>query len=439
MKNGFLKVCTLSPALRVADCAYNTQETIAAMQQAAQDGAALAVFPELGLTGYTCSDLFLQQPLLDAAEQGLRDILRASETLELVAVVGLPVRVDGALYNCAAVVCHGALLGLVPKTHLPNYAEFYELRHFTPAPAETRSVTLCGASVPFGTDLLFRCREMPDFCLGVEICEDLWTAAPPSSQLALNGAKVIFNLSASPESVGKHAYLRQLVAQQSGRAIAAYVYCSAGFGESTTDLVFAGNAVIAENGCILREAARFSPDEQLVVADVDIERLEFERRRNTSFRANEGATENTVIEMEIPEGLRGVALDRDIDPMPFVPKDEADRSERCEEIFRIQSHGLAQRMVHTRSEKAVVGISGGLDSTLALLVTARTFDFLHLDRAGIIGITMPGFGTTDRTYNNALELMRGLGVTIREIPIRDACTQHFQDIGGKHHGGTAAA
>ena len=240
---------------------------------------------------------------------------------------------------------------------------------------------------------------------------------------------MIFNLSASPESVGKHAYLRQLVAQQSGRAIAAYVYCSAGFGESTTDLVFAGNAVIAENGCILREAARFSPDEQLVVADVDIERLEFERRRNTSFRANEGATENTVIEMEIPEGLRGVALDRDIDPMPFVPKDEADRSERCEEIFRIQSHGLAQRMVHTRSEKAVVGISGGLDSTLALLVTARTFDFLHLDRAGIIGITMPGFGTTDRTYNNALELMRGLGVTIREIPIRDACTQHFQDIG----------
>ena len=240
---------------------------------------------------------------------------------------------------------------------------------------------------------------------------------------------MIFNLSASPESVGKHAYLRQLVAQQSGRAIAAYVYCSAGFGESTTDLVFAGNAVIAENGTVLREAARFSPEEQLVVADVDIERLEFERRRNTSFRANEGATENTVIEMEIPEGLRGVVLDRDIDPMPFVPKDEAHRSERCEEIFRIQSHGLAQRMVHTRSEKAVVGISGGLDSTLALLVTARTFDFLHLDRSGIIGITMPGFGTTDRTYNNALELMRGLGVTIREIPIRDACTQHFQDIG----------
>ena len=252
---------------------------------------------------------------------------------------------------------------------------------------------------------------------------------PPSSQLALNGAKVIFNLSASPEAAGKHAYLRQLVAQQSARTIAAYVYCSAGFGESTTDLVFAGNGIVAENGTILREAERFSPEEQLVVADVDIERLEFERRRNTSFRMNEAATENTVIEMEIPEGLRGVVLDRDIDPMPFVPKDETHRNERCEEIFRIQSHGLAQRMVHTRAEKAVIGISGGLDSTLALLVTVRTFDFLKMDRAGIIGITMPGFGTTDRTYNNALELMRGLGVTIREIPIRDACTQHFQDIG----------
>ena len=241
MKNGFLKVCTLSPALRVADCAYNTQETIAAMQQAAQDGAALAVFPELGLTGYTCSDLFLQQPLLDAAEQGLRDILRASETLELVAVVGLPVRLDGALYNCAAVVCHGALLGLVPKTHLPNYAEFYELRHFTPAPAETRSVTLCGASVPFGTDLLFRCREMPDFCLGVEICEDLWAPLPPSTRHALAGATVLANLSASDETVGKAEYRRQLVGQQSARLLSAYLYADAGHGESTTDMVFAAH------------------------------------------------------------------------------------------------------------------------------------------------------------------------------------------------------
>ena len=394
---GFLKVAAAVPHVRVADCDYNTERMAAMAEEAARRGVEIVAFPELGVTAYTCGDLLLQQTLLDAADEALERLVRATRKLPLTLIAGAPLRHGSTLYNCAVVFTQGKVLGVVPKTYIPDYGEVYENRWF----AE----------------------------FGIEICEDLWTAAPPSSQLALNGAKVIFNLSASPESVGKHAYLRQLVAQQSGRAIAAYVYCSAGFGESTTDLVFAGNAVIAENGCILREAARFSPDEQLIVADVDIERLEFERRRNTSFRANEGATENTVIEMEIPEGLRGVALDRDIDPMPFVPKDEADRSERCEEIFRIQSHGLAQRMVHTRSEKAVVGISGGLDSTLALLVTARTFDFLHLDRAGIIGITMPGFGTTDRTYNNALELMRGLGVTIREIPIRDACTQHFQDIG----------
>lgn len=275
MKNGFLKVCTLSPALRVADCAYNTQETIAAMQQAAQDGAALAVFPELGLTGYTCSDLFLQQPLLDAAEQGLRDILRASETLELVAVVGLPVRVDGALYNCAAVVCHGALLGLVPKTHLPNYAEFYELRHFTPAPAETRSVTLCGASVPFGTDLLFRCREMPDFCLGVEICEDLWAPLPPSTRHALAGATVLANLSASDETVGKAEYRRQLVGQQSARLLSAYLYADAGHGESTTDMVFAAHDLICENGALLAEAKPFGTGRAEAV--LDLGRMQCER------------------------------------------------------------------------------------------------------------------------------------------------------------------
>ena len=424
---GFLKVAAAVPHVRVADCDYNTERMAAMAEEAARRGVEIVAFPELGVTAYTCGDLLLQQTLLDAADEALERLVRATRKLPLTLIAGAPLRHGSTLYNCAVVFTQGKVLGVVPKTYIPDYGEFYENRWFASgAGISDEHIAVAGQQADFGADLTF---EVNGAEFGIEICEDLWTAAPPSSQLALNGAKVIFNLSASPESVGKHAYLRQLVAQQSGRAIAAYVYCSAGFGESTTDLVFAGNAVIAENGCILREAARFSPDEQLVVADVDIERLEFERRRNTSFRANEGATENTVIEMEIPEGLRGVALDRDIDPMPFVPKDEADRSERCEEIFRIQSHGLAQRMVHTRSEKAVVGISGGLDSTLALLVTARTFDFLHLDRAGIIGITMPGFGTTDRTYNNALELMRGLGVTIREIPIRDACTQHFQDIG----------
>ena len=384
---GFLKVAAAVPHVRVADCDYNTERMAAMAEEAARRGVEIVAFPELGVTAYTCGDLLLQQTLLDAADEALERLVRATRKLPLTLIAGAPLRHGSTLYNCAVVFTQGKVLGVVPKTYIPDYGEFYENRWFASgAGISDEHIAVAGQQADFGADLTF---EVNGAEFGIEICEDLWTAAPPSSQLALNGAKVIFNLSASPESVGKHAYLRQLVAQQSGRAIAAYVYCSAGFGESTTDLVFAGNAVIA----------------------------------------NEGATENTVIEMEIPEGLRGVALDRDIDPMPFVPKDEADRSERCEEIFRIQSHGLAQRMVHTRSEKAVVGISGGLDSTLALLVTARTFDFLHLDRAGIIGITMPGFGTTDRTYNNALELMRGLGVTIREIPIRDACTQHFQDIG----------
>ena len=424
---GFLKVAAAVPHVRVADCDYNTERMAAMAEEAARRGVEIVAFPELSVTAYTCGDLLLQPTLLDAADTALERLVRATRKLPLTLIAGVPLRHGSTLYNCAVVFTQGRVLGVVPKTHIPDYGEFYENRWFASgAGISEEHIVVAGHEADFGADLTF---EINGTEFGIEICEDLWTAVPPSSQLALNGAKVIFNLSASPEAVGKHAYLRQLVAQQSARAIAAYVYCSAGFGESSTDLVFAGNGIIAENGAVLRESARFSPDEQLVVADVDIERLEFERRRNTSFRANEGATENTVIEMEIPEGLRGVVLDRDIDPMPFVPKDETDRSERCEEIFQIQSHGLAQRLTHTRAEKAVVGISGGLDSTLALLVTVRTFDKLRLDRSGIIGITMPGFGTTDRTYNNALCLMRGLGVTIREIPIRDACLQHIRDIG----------
>ena len=424
---GFLKVAAAVPHVRVGDCDFNTERIAAMAEEAAQRGVEIVAFPELAVTAYTCADLLLLPALLDAADEALARLVKATRKLPLVIIAGAPLRHGSTLYNCAVVFTQGRVLGVVPKTYIPDYTEFYENRWFASgAGISEETISVAEQSADFGADLTFGINGTE---FGVEICEDLWTAIPPSSHLALNGAKVIFNLSASPESVGKHAYLRQLVAQQSARTLAGYVYCSAGFGESSTDLVFAGNGIVAENGRILRESGRFRLEEQLVVADIDIQRLEFERRRNTSFRMHEGAAENTVIEMEVPEGLRAAALDRDIDPMPFVPKDEADRSERCEEIFRIQSHGLAQRMVHTRSEKAVVGISGGLDSTLALLVTARTFDFLHLDRAGIIGITMPGFGTTDRTYNNALELMRGLGVTIREIPIRDACTQHFQDIG----------
>ena len=424
---GFLKVAAAVPHVRVGDCDFNTERIAAMAEEAAQRGVEIVAFPELAITAYTCADLLLQPALLDAADEALARLVKATRKLPLVIIAGAPLRHGSTLYNCAVVFTQGRVLGVVPKTYIPDYTEFYENRWFASgAGISEETISVAEQSADFGADLTFGINGTE---FGVEICEDLWTAIPPSSHLALNGAKVIFNLSASPESVGKHAYLRQLVAQQSARTLAGYVYCSAGFGESSTDLVFAGNGIVAENGRILRESGRFRLEEQLVVADIDIQRLEFERRRNTSFRMHEGAAENTVIEMEVPEGLRAAALDRDIDPMPFVPQDEAHRSERCEEIFQIQSHGLAKRLVHTRCEKAVIGISGGLDSTLALLVTVRTFDKLGLDRAGIIGITMPGFGTTDRTYNNALELMRGLGVTIREIPIRDACTQHFQDIG----------
>ena len=424
---GFLKVAAAIPQVRVADCVHNVGRITALAEEAAQRGVEAVVFPELSLTGYTCGDLLLQPALLDAAEEGLSALRKASRKLPLTLIVGAPLRHGSSLYNCAVVLAQGRVLGVVPKTYIPDYGEFYENRWFASgAGISDETIRVAGTQADFGADLTF---EVNGTEFGVELCEDLWVAVPPSSHLALNGAKVIFNLSASPEGVGKHDYLRQLVAQQSARTLSAYVYCSAGFGESSTDLVFAGNGIIAENGAILREAERFSLDEQLVVADVDVERLAFERRRNTSFRMNEGATENTVIEMEVPEGLRAAALDRDIDPLPFVPKDDALRSRRCEEIFRIQAHALAKRLAHTGCKKAVIGLSGGLDSTLALLVAVRTFDLLKIDRKGIIGITMPGFGTTDRTYNNALELMRGLGVTLREIPIRKACEQHFADIG----------
>ena len=424
---GFLKVAAAVPRVKVGDCAWNASRLAALADEAAQRGVEIVVFPELALTGYTCGDLLLHGSLLDAADEALEELVRATRKLPLTLIAGIPLRHGSTLYNCAAVFTQGRVLGVVPKSYIPDYSEFYENRWFASgAGISDEQIVVAGQQADFGADLTF---EVNGTEFGVELCEDLWAAIPPSSQLALNGAKVIFNLSASPEAVGKHAYLRQLVAQQSARTIAGYVYCSAGFGESSTDLVFAGNGLIAENGRILREMPRFQLDEQLLVADLDIERIDHERRRNTSFRLNASSTENTVIEMEIPEGLRAAALDRDIDPMPFVPQDERHRSERCEEIFQIQSHGLARRLEHTGCKCAVVGISGGLDSTLALLVTVRTFDKLGLDRTGIIGITMPGFGTTDRTYRNALELMRGLGVTVREIPIRDACMQHFRDIG----------
>ena len=424
---GFLKVAAAIPHLRVGDCDYNAGRMTALAEEAAQRGAEIVVFPELSLTGYTCGDLLLQPTLLDAAEEALEELVRATRKLPLTLIAGAPLCHGETLYNCAVVFTQGRILGAVPKSYIPGYAEFYEPRWFASgAGIAGEQIAVAGQEADFGTDLTFAVNGAE---FGIELCEDLWAAVPPSSHLAQNGARVIFNLSASPEGVGKHDYLRQLVIGQSARTLSAYVYCSAGFGESSTDLVFAGNALIAENGQLLREGRRFSTDEQVVVADVDLERLAFERRRNTSFRMCETDSENTVIEMEQPEGLRTEHLDRWIDPAPFVPHDESRRAERCEEVFRIQSHGLARRMAHTRAAKAVIGISGGLDSTLALLVAVRTFDLLKLDRKGILGNTMPGFGTTDRTYRNALQLMQGLGITVREIPIREACLQHFRDIG----------
>ena len=422
---GYLKAAAAVPAVRVADCPANAERMAALLEKAAARGVEIAVFPELSITGYTCGDLLLQPALLADAEQALGRLVRRTAELNTAFVAGLPVAVDDMLYNCAVVAAAGELLGAVPKCHIPDYGEFYESRWFASGEGRpTVEIELCGQNIPFGPDLLF---DINGARCGVEICEDLWVPSPPSSRLAAAGAEILLNLSASPETVGKSDYVRQLVAQQSARTRAAYVYCSAGFGESSADLVFAGNALVAENGTIRAASERFSLDEQLVAADIDCQLLRNDRRRTTTFRhAASGGMATAAVTMPVDEQR---PFDRTVDPMPFVPADDDLRHDRCEEILNIQAAGLAQRLRHTGCRRAVVGISGGLDSTLALLVTVRAFDRLRLGRQGVIGITMPGFGTTDRTYRNALELMRELGVDLREIPIRAACEQHFRDIG----------
>lgn len=423
---GYMKVAAAVPEVRIADCRFNAERIVTMMEKASDRGVEVVVFPELSVTGYTCGDLFGQSALLAAAESAVGVIAEQTAGLSVTGIIGTPVEVNDKLYNCAVVISGGKIEGIVPKSHIPNYSEFYEARWFASGSGiEGSSIIFAGQQADFGSDLLFEINGVP---CGIEICEDLWVPIPPSSQMALNGAKVIFNLSATPEVIGKHDYLRQLVTQQSARTHSAYVYASSGFGESSTDLVFAGNGIIAECGHIVASGERFSYDEQLVVADVDIELIGSERRRRNTFHA-EGYEKEYTIKAISNENDMPATFDRTVDPLPFVPSSADRRDSNCREIFAIQSHGLAQRIAHTGCRCAVIGISGGLDSTLALLVTVRTFDQLGLDRKGIIGVTMPGFGTTGRTHDNAVTLMRELGVSMREIPIAAACRQHFADIG----------
>ncbi len=427
MNYGYVKVAAAVPRVKVADCRFNAEQIEKEIIIADGKGVQIIAFPELCITGYTCGDLFAQQLLLEEAEIGLIRILNDTRQMDIISILGMPVACNGLLLNVAVVIQKGKVLGVIPKTYLPNYKEFYEKRWFTSA-CEVResSIRLCGQVVPMGRNLLF---ETADVTFGVEICEDLWAPIPPSSVLALQGAELLFNLSADTEAIGKHAYLRSLIGQQSARCISGYVFSSCGFGESTTDVVFAGNGLIYENGNLLAASKRFSFEEQMVAGEIDVDYLRAERRGNTTFaacRANCASEPAVRISTEYVNG-KDLNLTRTYNPHPFVPQGAA-LDERCEEIFSIQMSGLAQRLVHTKAQSAVVGISGGLDSTLALLVCVKTFDKLGWSRRGIIGVTMPGFGTTDRTYTNAVNLMKALGVTIREVSIKEACIQHFKDI-----------
>ena len=428
MQHGFIKVGAAVPLVSVADPKYNVEQLIALAHRAHSEGAEITVFPELCVTGYTCGDLITQQSLLQASEEGVKEFAEATSGYDNIFIIGAPIYVCGALYNCALIIQQGRILGIVPKCYIPNYGEFSERRWFSTGYnlRMEDNITYTGQSVHIGSYQIFHTGR---YAFGVEICEDLWSVTPPSSALALQGAEIIFNLSASDEVTGKHDYLRSLITQQSARCMAGYVYSSCGYGESTTDLVFAGNALIAENGSMIATSTRFSLEEQLVCSEIDLDKLRMERRGNTTFATAQADLYPKATHIHTaPITNREAALTRTFTPLPFVPQGEM-LDAHCSEIINIQIAALAKRLTHIHCSKAVIGISGGLDSTLALLSTVHTFDRLQIPRTNIVGITMPGFGTTDRTYRNALDLMSLLGITWREISIKKACVQHFEDIG----------
>ncbi|MCI8812861.1 MAG: NAD(+) synthase [Oscillibacter sp.] len=425
MKDGFISVACGAPKLRLADCDYNAEQTFTMMRAAEKAGVKVLVLPELGLTGYTCGDLFYQESLLRGAEQALATVLEATRNLEVVTAVGLPVRVKDCLYNCAAVIQKGQILGLIPKTHLPNYGEFYEKRWFSPAPEEAEYVDLCGQiSVPFAAGQIFSCQNVPGLTLGFEICEDLWAPDSPSVKMARSGAAVIGNLSASNEVLGKTAYRRQLATTQSAKLLCGYVYSSSGPGESTSDVVFGAHQMIAENGTLLAER-RF--DGGLLISEIDIQRLRCERRRTQALSPEPGGRRQDYTVFFLEE--EKTKLTRYVAPMPFVPEGKEDRDARCREILLIASLGLKQRLEHTGAKTAVVGLSGGLDSTLAVLITGLAMKMLDRPMTDIIAVTMPCFGTTDRTRNNAVILAEKLGTVLKTVDITASVRSHFRDIG----------
>ena len=426
MKDGFIKVAAATPKIKVADPAYNTEEILKIIDETEKNGASILVFSELRISGYTCGDLFLQQPLLTECKNQLLRIVKATENKSMLVVVGCPIVIKQKLYNCAVVISDGSILGIVPKTHLPNYSEFYELRHFTSGEGLEEDLWFGEefGYVNVAVNQLFKCKEIPELVVACEICEDLWVPLPPSTYHAMAGATVICNPSASVETTTKESYRRSLVSNQSARLLAAYIYADAGEGESTQDVVYSGHHLICENGSVLAEAKRFT--NEIIYADIDVQKLAAERRKMTSFPG--GQTED-YFEQEFSLEVKENKITRTFPKAPFVPDNQDERDKRCDEILSLQSMGLKKRLEHTNCKHAVVGISGGLDSTLAVLVTARAFDLLDIPRENLICVTMPCFGTTDRTYQNAVSLIKELGATLKEVRIEKAVRQHFADIG----------